>query len=104
MAEQRKNLGLAGAVTRAVEQMDWVKEGGPDGAVVALAKRYALLIDEGLNSGDEYLATKRAYLGPHLLRTMESLGGSPLGRKMLEESTAEDADNPLAAMRKKRGA
>lgn len=71
---------LTASVIAAVDQMPWLT--AADGAAVDLAKAYAATIDEAIESGNGERITKALYLGPHLLRTLESLGGTPAGRKM----------------------
>jgi hypothetical protein len=62
-----------------------------DRAAVDLAKSYAAAID----GADD--VTKALYLGPHLLKTLTELGGSPAGRKLL--ALKEEARDKLASVR-----
>jgi hypothetical protein len=64
------------AVEDAVTAMHWLKDS--DGAVVALAVRYAAEIDK---AGDDQRAV--GYLGQQLMGALRSLGGMPVERKAL---------------------
>ena len=72
---------LAASVARAVARMDWLKP--TDQPTVDLAMRYAHQIDAALECGGQE-ATKGMHLGPHLLRTLDTLGATPGGRKAIE--------------------
>ncbi|MGY0887106.1 terminase small subunit [Corynebacterium aurimucosum] len=73
-----------------------------DQAVVDLALRYAHAIDKGVETGGQ-AATKALYLGPHLTKTLETLGCTPSGRgvKVADEPGPEDkaVKNEIAARR-----
>lgn len=66
--------GLLAAVDRAVVSMSWLSD--KDDAAVALAREYARQIDAAVALGGQD-ATKGMHLGPHLLRTLDALGGTP---------------------------
>lgn len=72
---------LVESVNAAVEQMPWLTPA--DKGAVDLARSYAQRIDEALETGEGQEVTKALYLGPHLLRCLETLGGTPTGRKAL---------------------
>src|SRR5699024_5261074 len=61
---------LADSVARAVARMSWLTD--TDQATVDLAMRYAYQIDAALERGGQD-ATKGMHLGPHLLRTLDTL-------------------------------
>ena len=86
---------LCGSVRASVEAMPWLKD--YDQAAVDLALTYATRIDDALEAGDEYALTKALYLGPHLLRALGELGGTPAGRKALE--IREETRGKLAELR-----
>jgi len=62
-----------------------------DVAARVLALTYAGAIDDAWLSGDPLAITKALYLGPHLLRCLESLGATPAGRAAIAAKTAEVA-------------
>ncbi len=86
---------LVESVNAAVAKMPWLTDA--DKGAVDLARAYAERIDEALESGEGQEVTKALYLGPHLLRTLETLGGTPTGRKALE--LREVVGGKLAAVR-----
>ena len=57
--------------------IDVMKLTPADGAAVALARFYAQTMEEAEDK------QKAAYLGPHLLNTLDALGGTPKSRKAL---------------------
>ena len=73
--------GLTVSVEEAIGQMTWLTES--DHAARDLALTYARQIDAALAGGDSAEATKALYLGPHLLKALEALGGTPPTRKAL---------------------
>lgn len=87
--------GLVESVAAALEQMPWLTPA--DQGAVNLARSYAQRIDEALETGEGQEVTKALYLGPHLLRCLETLGGTPTGRKALE--LREVVGGKLAAVR-----
>lgn len=92
-------MTLVESVNGATTAMSWLKES--DQAAVSLAKEYAARIDAAIASGDEEMATKAMYLGPHLLNTLRALGGAPAERKAL--GVEEEAHGKLAQLRALRG-
>lgn len=68
---------LAAAVQLSVAAMTWLTEA--DKATIALCRSYAEQIEGGGEDGG-----KAMYLGPHLLRALGELGGTPAGRKALD--------------------
>ena len=78
-------MSLLVAVNASFEAMPWLRSA--DGAAMELAREYAARIDEALEFGEGQEVTKALYLGPHLLNTMRDLGGTPTGRKALQDST-----------------
>lgn len=91
---------LRRSVEAAVSHMSWLQPA--DRAAVDLALTYADRIDEALATGEGQEVTKALYLGPHLLKTLAELGGTPAGRKALE--IREEAGGKLAQLRAIRGA
>lgn len=90
---------LVASVRQAVAGMAWLKP--TDQAVVDLALKYAAQIDKALASGDPIAATKALYLGPHLLKALQTLGGAPAERQALDIEGA--ANGTLAQLRALRG-
>lgn len=78
------DTGLAASVARAVAEMDWLTDA--DNATVDLAMRYAHQIDAAIERGGQD-ATKGMHLGPHLLRALGELGGTPTARKAMDQGT-----------------
>lgn len=93
-----KGTGLADSVARTVAKMDWLT--AADDAAIDLAMRYAHQIDAALARGGQD-ATKGMHLGPHLLRVLGDLGGTPAGRQAMETGT-DDASGALARLRSDR--
>lgn len=87
--------GLAAEVASSVAAMTWLKPS--DQAAVRLAVTYAEQIDAAIGSGDEGVAVKALYLGPHLLNALRALGGAPPDRKAL--GVEEAARGKLAQLR-----
>lgn len=71
-----------------------------DLAAVDLAVSYASAIDEALDDGDPALITKALYLGPHLLKTLESLGLTPAGRKSAPVKAAPEKPSMATGLAK----
>ena len=71
---------LTTAVRASVAAMDWLTDA--DKAAIELATQYARQIEAGVAEGGQD-ATKALYLGPHLLRTLADLGGTPAGRGVI---------------------
>ena len=82
---------LVESVRRSIAAMTWIRPA--DQAAVDLALSYALRIDEAVASGEG----QALYLGPHLLKTLAELGGTPAGRKALD--IREETRGKLAALR-----
>ncbi|QDQ97974.1 terminase small subunit [Tomitella fengzijianii] len=91
------DTGLAASTARAVARMTWLTD--TDQATVDLAMRYAHQIDAALERGGQD-ATKGMHLGPHLLRALDTLGGTPAGRKAIESGD----DSPTSALARMRSA
>ncbi|MBK8640636.1 MAG: hypothetical protein IPN92_21075 [Chromatiaceae bacterium] len=73
---------LTTSVRRSVKAMYWLEES--DSAAVELAIRQAKALDDIQRLGDEELTAKAVgKIGPHLLTTLKSLGGTPAERKAL---------------------
>lgn len=83
------------AVEAAVEDMPWLKPS--DGALVALAKKYATQIDSGEDDGRAI-----GYLGQQLTHTLKALGGTPIDRKALV--VEEPSGGAVGELRKARAA
>ena len=81
-------MDLREAVEEAVESLQLIPA---DVAARTLALTYAGAIDDAWLSGDPLAITKALYLGPHLLRCLESLGATPAGRAAIAAKTAEAA-------------
>lgn len=92
-------MSLVKKLDEAVASMRWLKPS--DEATVALARVYAARIDAAVEAGDEAETVKVMYLGPHLLNTLRSLGGTPAERKAL--GVEEEAHGKLAQLRAIRG-
>lgn len=88
-------MELTESVVAATKAMRWLTPA--DQAAVTLACSYAETIDAAIETGDGQAITKALYLGPHLLNTLNVLGGTPSGRKALE--LKEEARGKLAAVR-----
>lgn len=98
--EESKPLGsLEASVRKSVERMPWLAPS--DDAAIELAAIYAARIDEAVDTGDNALATKALYLGPHLLNTLRALGGTPEERKALTSGEGKEVD-PIDELKKKR--
>lgn len=91
---------LSDSVRDATGAMSWLRPA--DEAAVSLALTYAANIDAALETGDEEKITKALFLGPHLLKLLGEIGGTPRGRLLLE--VKEDAGGKLAAVRNLRDA
>ena len=77
---------------------------GKDGAAAKLALRYARLIDD---ASDAKQANVLRWLGPELLKVLESLGATPAARAALKRGGKNDASakpNRLQQLRDARGA
>jgi len=73
---------LVTSVRKSVKAMHWLSES--DQAAVDLAIRYAKQIEQAASAGDEAHAAKMiGWVGPQLLNTLRSLGGTPADRKAL---------------------
>ena len=68
--------GLAESVLRCVREAGETIEPKHQ-ALVDLAVRYAMQIDAAIDAGGQD-ATKGLYLGPHLLKSLEALGLTPV--------------------------
>ena len=80
MATRKPNL--VASVKRTIRSMHWLTDS--DKAAVDLALRYAHQIDEAAQSDNAHERTKMlGWLGPHLLATLKTLGGTPADRKAL---------------------
>lgn len=90
---------LETSVRKSVEGMPWLAPS--DHAAIELAATYAARIDEAVDTGDNALATKALYLGPHLLNTLRALGGTPEERKALTAGESQEVD-PIDELKKKR--
>lgn len=89
------------AVYATVMSLDIDRE-GKDGAAAKLACRYARLIDE---ASDAKQASVLRWLGPELLKVLESLGATPAARAAIKQPKSPDAKpNGLAKLRAARGA
>ena len=73
---------LVTSVRRAIKSMHWLEDS--DRAAVDLCIRYAKAIESAAESGDDAEAAKLlAWMGPHMLNALKSLGGTPAERKAL---------------------
>lgn len=91
---------LREAVDAAVAEMHWIT--GADQAAIRLAQAYADRMDEAIEYAEGQELTKALYLGPHLLRALASLGGTPEGRGVLD--VRQEVKGKLAVLRERRGA
>ncbi|WP_069164901.1 terminase small subunit [Nocardia altamirensis] len=91
---------LPESVAAAVEEMGWLTPA--DQAAVDLALRYAVQIEAGLSRGGQD-ATKALYLGPHLLRTLAELGGTPGGRRTIGDDGGQGVESTLTRLRREFG-
>lgn len=72
-----------------------------DRAAVKLAEDYAALIDQSTSTKDKYWCLR--WIGPELLKVLESLGATPVAREKLKTGTPVNAGpNKLNALRAKR--
>ena len=75
---------------------------GKDAAAVKLAKQYARVID---CASDAKQASILRWLGPELLKVLESLGATPAARAAMKKPKTGDArPNGLQKLRDARGA
>lgn len=74
---------------------------GADAAAVKLAKQYARAIDE---ASDAKQANVLRWLGPELLKVLESLGATPAARAALtgKKGPAEEPDDVLSHLKPRR--
>ena len=87
---------LVASVRRSIKGMHWLEES--DKAAVDLAIRYAKEIEAAADSGDSAESAKViAWMGPHLLNALKSLGGTPAERKAL--GAERQAKSRLAEIR-----
>jgi len=94
MAARRRNLVTA--VRSSTRNMTWLAES--DRAAVDLAIRYAEAIEERAANGTDDQAQKAlGWLGPHLLNTLKSIGGTPADRAAL--GVEAEAKGRLAEIR-----
>ncbi len=92
---------LVASVETTIEAMHWLTPA--DQAACDLALAYAHQIMEAAVSDDERFRTKMlGWVGPHLLHTLKSLGGTPVERKNLKVQA--DVKSSLALLREKHGA
>ncbi|CAM3952836.1 hypothetical protein NONI108955_01175 [Nocardia ninae] len=91
---------LPESVAAAVEEMTWLTPA--DQAAVDLALRYAVQIEAGISRGGSD-ATKALYLGPHLLRALAELGGTPGGRRAFGDGGGEGVESTLTRLRREFG-
>ncbi|MFI5783509.1 hypothetical protein [Nocardia sp. NPDC051570] len=91
---------LPESVAAAVAEMDWLTPA--DQASVDLALRYAMQIEAGIARGGQD-ATKALYLGPHLLRALAELGGTPGGRTALGHNNSGRVESTLTRLRREFG-
>ena len=94
-----RTANLATSVRRSVQKMTWLDES--DNAAVDLAIRYATAIEHIAKTGSDAEAQKAlGWLGPHLLNTLKSLGGTPGERRALgAESEAKGRLAEIRALR-----
>lgn len=90
---------LMTSVRRSVKSMPWLDES--DQAAVDLALRYAQMIEDRAKNGTDEQASKAlGWLGPHLLNTLKSIGGTPAERRALgAESQAKGRLAEIRALR-----
>ena len=103
MAARKKRMDLVDSVDRAVAQMHWLTPA--DQGLVDVARRYAQQIEDAEVEGGEVAWKMVGWLGPHLVNTLKSLGGSPAERQALgvnQEVRGKLAE--LRAARERRGA
>lgn len=74
-----------------------------DAAVVKLAQSYADTIDASIGNAKLYAWAIR-WIGPELLKCLESLGATPAARKAVKESKTPAAESPLVKLRAARKA
>ncbi len=86
----KPSQGVLGAVTAAVDAMPWL--GPSDAGMVALAKKYAALIDDAEDDPKTV-----GWLGQNLSGALKALGGTPAERKAL--GVEEQVAGKLAALR-----
>lgn len=87
-------MPLADQVRAAIAAMPWLQPS--DAAAAALAEEYAACIDQVRAASDPGEITRSLYLGPHLLRVLDLLGGTPHGRPA--ETTTPEANTPKATL------
>lgn len=98
--------GLLMAVNRSVKSMPWLS--AKDDAAVELAREYARQIDDAVKRGGPD-ATKGMHLGPHLLKTLDALGGTPAsevappGRPLVVDESEAEKPEPAEEARPEQG-
>ena len=93
MAARRRNLVTA--VRSSTRNMTWLAES--DRAAVDLAIRYARRSRRAANGTDDQAQKALGWLGPHLLNTLKSIGGTPADRAAL--GVEAEAKGRLAEIR-----
>ena len=89
---------LGAAVEAAIDGLDLTEA---DAGAVQLARHYAALIDE--QEEPKLRAWALRWIGPELLKCLESLGAKPLARSRLKGGKPEDAaEDPIDALRRAR--
>lgn len=78
---RRAAPNLVTSVKRSVKAMHWLTD--TDKAAVDLAVRYAVVIEDVADAGDDATARVLSQLGPQLLAALKSLGGTPADRKAI---------------------
>ena len=97
MAARRGNL--VASLRKSVRNMTWLEDS--DQAAVDLALRYATAIEDAAENGTRDQAQKAlGWLGPHLLNTIKSVGGTPAERRAIGvESQAKGRLAEIRALR-----
>jgi hypothetical protein len=92
---------LLDAVEKSLKAATWLTEA--DIATKELARRYAVLVDDAIDSGD-IAAINRAHAvaGPNLQKTLTSLGLNPEARKELGVKGESGEVDPIDELKSKR--
>jgi hypothetical protein len=101
MSARKPSRGLVASVRKTTKDMHWLTPA--DKAAVDLAIRYAQEIEAAVDSGDEQQRSKMlGWLGPHLMNTLKSLGGTPESRAGMHVES--EVKGKLALLRDSRSA
>lgn len=92
---------LLDAVEKSLSAATWLTDA--DVATVELARRYAVLVDEAIETGAiDAINRAHAVAGPNLQKTLTSLGLNPEARKELGVKGESGEVDPIDELKRKR--